>query len=396
MSASYYEFKLPAKILSGDGALEHVPHELSTLGASRPLLLSDEGLEKVGTVRTVQAALRQGGMEAAETFCHIPPDSSIHVVNEIVALYRSSQCDSLIAVGGGSVIDTAKGVGMVLAQKTSDLMDTAGCEVLPRGEHVPFAAVPTTAGTGSEATLVAVVADPEQQVKMEFLSYHLLPDVAVLDPRMTETLPPRITASTGFDSLVHAIEAASCLQRNPVSDAFAERAIRQITEALPVAVKSGKDRTARINMANGSLLAGAAFSNSMVGLVHAIGHALGGVCHVAHGDAMTILLPAVMQYNLEACRQRYGELLLHVAGPEVYAQTPEDRRAEETIQRLTDLRQELSDLTGLPITLSATGKVKKEDFRQVARTALNDGAIIVNPAEADEDEIVAILEEVWE
>ena len=328
--SAYYEFKLPAKILSGDGALEHIPHELESLGAHRPLLLSDQGLEQVGTVKIVQAALRQGGMAAAETFCRIPPDSSIQVVNQIAGLYRQAQCDSLIAVGGGSVIDTAKGVGMVLAQAGSDLLDSAGCEVLPRGAHVPFVAVPTTAGTGSEATLVAVVANPALQVKMEFLSYHLLPDVAVLDPRMTETLPPRITASTGFDALVHAI-----------------------------------------------------------------GHALGGVCHVAHGDAMTILLPAVMQYNLDKCRERYGELLLHVAGPEVYAATPAAQRAQKTIDTLKALRQELADATGLPTTLSQTGRVKQEDFEAVARTALNDGAIIVNPAEADYDEILGILKEVW-
>ena len=393
--SAYYEFKLPVKILSGDGALEHIPHELDSLGAHRPLLLSDQGLEQVGTVKIVQAALRQGGMAAAETFCRIPPDSSIQVVNQIAGLYRQAQCDSLIAVGGGSVIDTAKGVGMVLAQAGSDLLDSTGCEVLPRGAHVPFVAVPTTAGTGSEATLVAVVANPALQVKMEFLSYHLLPDVAVLDPRMTETLPPRITASTGFDALVHAIEAATCLQRNPVSDSFAERAIRQITQSLPRAVKNGRDRRARMAMANGSLLAGAAFSNSMVGLVHAIGHALGGVCHVAHGDAMTILLPAVMQYNLDKCRERYGELLLHVAGPEVYAATPAAQRAQKTIDTLKALRQELADATGLPTTLSQTGRVKQEDFEAVARTALNDGAIIVNPAEADYDEILGILKEVW-
>ena len=145
--SAYYEFKLPAKILSGDGALEHIPHELDSLGAHRPLLLSDQGLEQVGTVKIVQAALRQGGMAAAETFCRIPPDSSIQVVNQIAGLYRQAQCDSLIAVGGGSVIDTAKGVGMVLAQAGSDLLDSAGCEVLPRGAHVPFVAAPTTAGT---------------------------------------------------------------------------------------------------------------------------------------------------------------------------------------------------------------------------------------------------------
>lgn len=391
----YYEFKLPAKILSGEGALEHIPHELTGLGASRPLLLSDQGLEQVGTVKVLQAALRQGGMEPAETFCRIPPDSSIQVVNDIAGLFRAKGCDSLIALGGGSVIDTAKGVGMVLAQAGHDLLDSAGCEVLPRGEHVPFVAIPTTAGTGSEATLVAVVADPEKKVKMEFLSYHLLPDVAVLDPRMTETLPPRITASTGFDALVHAVEAATCLQRNPVSDAFAEKAMGQIVRALPAAVKNGRDRKARMVLANGSLLAGAAFSNSMVGLVHAIGHALGGVCHVAHGDAMTILLPAVMKYNLEACRQRYGELLLPLAGPEVYAATPETIRAETTIETLTALRRSLAQATGLPETLSQTGKVDKADFAAVARTALDDGAIIVNPAQAEFDDIIAILEEVW-
>lgn len=393
--SAYYEFKLPTKILSGVEALEHIPHELNTLGAFRPLLLSDEGLEKVGTVATVQAALVQGGMTAVETFCQIPPDSSIQVVNRIAALYRQLGCDSLIAVGGGSVIDTAKGVGMVLSQAGHDLLDSAGAEVLPRGEHVPLVAVPTTAGTGSEATLVAVVNNPETKVKMEFLSYHLLPDVAVLDPRMTETLPPRITASTGFDALVHAIEAATCLQRNPVSDSFAEKAMGQLARTLPIVVRNGKDRKARMVMANGSLLAGAAFSNSMVGLVHAIGHALGGVCRVAHGDAMTILLPAVMKYNLETCRERYGELLLYLAGPEIYAETPASQRAERAIAFLTDLRQELSDLTGLPTTLTATGKVKKSDFDAVARTALNDGAIIVNPAQADYEDILAILEEVW-
>jgi alcohol dehydrogenase len=244
---------------------------------------------------------------------------------------------------------------------------------------------------------VAVVADPEKKVKMEFLSYHLLPDLAVLDPRMTETLPPRITASTGFDALVHAIESATCLQRNPVSDAFAEKAMGQIARALPVAVREGKNRKARMILANGSLLAGAAFSNSMVGLVHAIGHALGGVCKVAHGDAMTILLPAVMAYNLREsdCRERYSELLLHLAGPEVYAATPKEVRAEGAISFLETLRRELAQVCGLPETLSETGKVRKEDFDAVAKTALNDGAIIVNPAQADYNDIIEILEEVW-
>ena len=236
---TYYEFQLPGKILSGDGALEHIPHELAGLGSRRPLLLSDEGLVKAGAVALVKGAVAQGGGAFAAEFCRIPADSSILVVNEIAALYREAGCDGLVAVGGGSVIDTAKGVRMVLAQGSGDLLQNAGCEVLPRGEQAPFVAVPTTSGTGSEATLVAVVANPEAHVKMEFISYYLLPDAAVLDPRMTATLPPRITASTGMDTLCHAIEAASCLQRNPVSDAFAEKAIGLVSANLMRAVEKG-------------------------------------------------------------------------------------------------------------------------------------------------------------
>ncbi len=392
---SYYEFKLPAKILSGDGALEHIPHELEALGSTRPLLLSDEGLVKAGAVATVEGAMAQGGGAFAAQFCRIPPDSSIRTVNEIAAFFREKNCDGLVAVGGGSVIDTAKGVGMVLAQDSGDLLQNTGCEVLGRGNHVPFIAVPTTSGTGSEATLVAVVANPEKHVKMEFISYHLLPDAAVLDVRMTASLPPRITASTGMDTLCHAIEAASCLQRNPVSDAFAEKAMGLVMQNLPAAVENGQNKAARLAMANASLLAGAAFSNSMVGLVHAIGHALGGVCRVAHGDAMTILLPAVMEFNLPVCGTRYGELLLALAGPEEYAATPAPDRAAAAIGTVDALRRRLHDACGLPVTLRDTGRVEKSAFEAVARTALDDGAMIVNPRQASFEQVLAILEKVW-
>ena len=148
-------------------------------------------------------------------------------------------------------------------------------------------------------------------------------------------------------------------------------------------------------MANASLLAGAAFSNSMVGLVHAIGHALGGVCRVAHGDAMTILLPAVMEFNLLECGVRYGELLLALTGPEEYAATPAPQRAEAAIAAVDALRRRLHDACGLPVTLRDTGRVEKSAFEAVARTALDDGAMIVNPRQASFEQVLAILEKVW-
>lgn len=388
----YYEYHNPVKILSGEAALENIPYEFHALEAKAPLLLSDPGLLTVGAVNTVLRAMAP--VVPAATFTEIPPDSSVAVVNQIAALFREKCCDSIIAVGGGSVIDTAKGVRMVIGQRTDDIESLMGCEVLTAGRHIPFIAVPTTAGTGSEATPVAVISNPERQVKQEYISAHLLPDVAVLDLRMTMTLPAKVTASTGIDALCHAIESYTCLQKNPMSDAYAAGAIPMIMRYLPIAAAQPGNKEARMAMANASLMAGTAFGNSMVGLVHAIGHALGGVCHVAHGDAMSILLPHVMRYNLDKCRSVYGDLLLHLAGPEVYCQTPAHLRAEKSIDIVEAFIQSFGS-TGLPMTLRDTGRVTAADLPQVAQTAISDGAIIVNPKAAGITEIIQILKEAF-
>lgn len=389
----YYEYHNPVKILSGEAALENIPYELGVLEARAPLLLSDAGLVKAGAVDTVLAHMKPASPKAV--FTEIPPDSSVETVNHIARFFAEQGCDSILAVGGGSVIDTAKGVRMVIAQGAADLESLMGCEVLTAGRHIPFIAVPTTAGTGSECTPVAVISNPEKQVKQEYISAHLLPDAAILDVRMTLTLPPRVTASTGVDALCHAIEAYTCLQRNPMSDAYAVAAMGMILEHLPRAIAQPGNKQSRLAMANASLMAGTAFGNSMVGLVHAIGHSLGGICHVAHGDAMSILLPHVMDYNLDACRPVYGHLLLHLAGPEVYVATPEAQRAEAAISLVRHFIASLHDVCGLPVTLQETGKVTEDQFAAVARTAISDGAILVNPKAAGIPEITEILKKAW-
>jgi alcohol dehydrogenase len=388
----YYEYHNPVKILSGEAALENIPYELEILEAKAPLLLSDQGLVAAGAVDTVLKAMAPG--KPAATFTEIPADSSVTVVNAIAKVYAEHACDSLIAVGGGSVIDTAKGVRMVISQRADDIEALMGCEVLTAGNHIPFIAVPTTAGTGSEVTPVAVISNPARKVKQEYISAHLLPDVAVLDLRMTMTLPPKVTASTGVDALCHAIESYTCLQKNPMSDAYASAAIPMILENLPQAVRHPKDKAARMAMANASLMAGTAFGNSMVGLVHAIGHALGGVCHVPHGDAMSILLPHVMAYNLDHCQEVYGKLLLHLAGPEAYVATQPEDRAEAAVQKVREFVASFAEF-GLPQNLQATGRVTEADFEAVAKTAISDGAIIVNPKAAGISEVVEILKKAW-
>ena len=293
------------------------------------------------------------------------------------------------------MLDTAKGVRLLISQTCEDLLELMGCECLPAGKRVPFVAIPTTAGTGSEATAVAVIRNTEKNIKMEYISQQLMPDVAVLDARMTMTLPPRVTASTGMDTLCHAIEAYSCLQKNPLSDAYAAKAVELVRENLLHATRFGHWKEARLAMANASFLAGAAFSNSMVGVVHAIGHALGGVCHIAHGDAMNILLPAGMRFNRKVCKAEYAQLLLYLAGPEVYLKTPEQRRADRAIAEVVHLRKKLNRLTGLPLTLKETG-ADPAKFPEVAAAALNDGAVIVNPRQVTYEAVIRILEYCYE
>ena len=390
---SYFEFVNSAKLLAGDYALENITEEMSLLGSSRPFLLSDKGLEKVGSVKTLLDIFSKSGLKVSGVFTDIPLDSSILKVNEIASLYRKANADGIIALGGGSVIDTAKGLRMLISQGGKDILKYAGAEVLPRGMNVPFTVIPTTSGTGSEATGVAVIKDEEKEVKLEFISSYLLPDVAVLDTRMLESMPPRITAITGLDALTHAIEAYSSMQRNPVSQAYAIAAMRLIIEYLPIAIKEPHNKKARLAMANAAYIAGASFSNSMVGIVHAIGHSVGAVSGVPHGEAMSILLVPSMKYNVNEAREEYSDILLYIAG-DVYASTPNENRAEKAIEVLFAFVDQIRTMAPVRKTLSEAG-VKKEDFQKIANRAINDGALIVNPRAADRDDVLRILSEAF-
>ena len=383
----FYEFQNSTKIVSGKNSIANIPAELGFFNSKRPLLISDAVLNKIGTVEKISKSLKDGNIEIGYTYTEVPQDSDLEVINKLCKIYKENNCDSIVAVGGGSVIDTAKGVRMLISQNVQDINDLMGNEILKYGIHVPFIVIPTTAGTGSEVTLVAVIEDKIKNVKMEFISYFLLPDVAILDPKMTVSLPKKATASTGMDALCHAIEAYSCIQKNPMSDSYAISAISLIRDNLLNAVENGNDEEARLNMANASLMAGVAFSNSMVGLVHAIGHSLGAICHIPHGDAISILLPYVMEYNLDKCEENYAKLLFFFGTEEEYMNTPKEKRAEKLIEKVRNMINDLHEKTGLPNKL----EISDEEIEKVAKTAINDGAIIVSPKKADYEDIVEIL-----
>ncbi len=390
MIPNYYEFCNSAKIVSGTKAIEHIGYELASLGASKPLVLTNKQLRELKVATVVLDALKDTEAEVVAVYDDVPVDSSVAVVNDVARVYRESGADSIVAVGGGSVLDTAKGATIVLTHGAEDLMEYRGAESLMGRREVTFIAIPTTAGTGSEVTSAAVIKDTERHVKMGFTSLSLLPDVAILDPRMTVGLPLRLTASTAMDALTHAVESFSCVQANPLSDCYARSAIDLIRQYLPKVMADSKDPKTRLALANAALLAGAAFSNAMVGIVHAMGHATGGVAGVPHGDAMAILLPHGMAYNLDVAGERYGELLLNLAGAETYASTPRDARPAAAIEAVRAMMQALHEQAGLPLTLTEAG-VLPEQVSEIAVAALNDGAMSMNPKQPTYEDLTDVL-----
>mgnify|MGYP000668046150 FL=1 len=394
MAKPYYEFFCPVKVIAGHAALEHIPFELSTLGATRPLIITDKGVRSNNLLAPIEAAFESTDAVIGCIFDDVPPDSSLETVRKAAQLYRDNNCDAIIAVGGGSVIDTSKATNILVSEGGDDLLKYSGAHNLPKPLK-PFFVIPTTSGTGSEVTMVAVVSDNQKNVKMPFASYYLMPHAAILDPRMTQTLPPHLTAMTAMDAMTHAVEAYTCLAANPISDAYATAAVKKISASLFNVLDNPNDANGRLELAQASTMAGIAFSNSMVGLVHSLGHSLGAVAHLPHGLCMNLFLPYVLEYNKEINADKLADLLLPLAGPDIYAQTPAHLRADKTISTLQTMRDRIYALTKLPRTLRETGKVSEAQFEEIAEKALNDGSIIYNPKEATLQDLKTILEKAW-
>ena len=394
MLPPYFEFQNPVRIISGRKALDNLPYELEQLGSKRPLIVTDPGVSKAGLVKHVVDAFAGSGMVIGGVYDQVPPDSSTRTVHDLADAFRKNQCDALVALGGGSVIDSAKGANILVTEGADDLKQFVGSDLL-KGGLKPLVVIPTTSGTGSEVTTAALISDPDREMKLAITSRYLLPNLAVLDPRLTLTLPPHITAATAMDALTHSMEAYYCFQKNPLSDAYGWAAIRLIGRYLIRVLENGQDEEGRLALANASCMAGVAFSNSMVGMVHALGHGAGAVCHIPHGVVMNIFLPHGLEYNLGKAGELIGELLLPLAGPDVYAETPGEQRASKTVETIVKLRERLHELTGMPCTLKGAG-VAWDRFEEIAGKALNDGSMMYNPTEVEHDDALRVLQKAYE
>ncbi|NWC11679.1 iron-containing alcohol dehydrogenase [Pseudomonas agarici] len=328
--SSISAFKIANKLITGQAAIEQLAAELTRLNVNNPLIVTDAILVKSGTV---DLALAQLGERRYGIFDQVKPEPEIAIVEDCTRVYREGNHDGLIALGGGSAIDIAKGVA-AFAHHEGPLAELFGVDLVKRKGPV-LIAIPTTAGAGSEVTNVAIFSDKQAQLKRGIVSDYLLPDVALVSPIMTLTCPRSVTAASGVDALVHAVESYISLNASPITDAIALGAIKLIAKALPKAYANPSNLQAREDMATASLMAGMAFGNAGVGAVHALAYPLGGRFNIAHGVSNALLLPYVMEWNKMACVERFRDIA-QAMGVRVIDLSAKDA-ADQAVKAMVDL-----------------------------------------------------------
>jgi len=391
MVPEFFEFYNPTKVAYSPGIALDFKAELDLLGVSKYFVVSDKVISDLGLVKRVVDGLESTGIQVTGVFLDVPPNSEVKAVNACAEQAKASGAEGLIAIGGGSVIDTAKAANILICEGGDLVEDHSGAQTLTKPLN-PLVAIPTTAGTGSEVTMVAVIYDEENSVKMAFTDKFLLPDLAVLDPEMTTSMTPGLTASTAMDAMTHAVEAYVGLQWSPVSDALASGAIELICENIVQATLNGSDIEARGNLLVASAMAGIAFSHSMVGCVHSMAHAVGGLCQVPHGIANAILLPHGMEYNFGEVTEKLARLAPFM-GEAVSGLSPDDR-ARKAIESVRKLTGKLNEMGALPLRLRDVG-VPEERLPEIAETAVMDGASFYNPREVVAEEILVHLKNAY-
>lgn len=293
------EFKTAGKLITGLGAIKALADEMKRLGIINCAVITDKGVSSSGLLDQILTLISSKPLLIVDD---IPPEPEVDVIERELGLLREKQIDGIIALGGGSAIDSAK----VLASTydyTGPLLELFGENTLTQ-RNLPLIVIPTTAGTGSEVTNIAILSDPKAQMKKGIVSHCLLPDVAIVAPEMTKTCPPSITAASGIDAFVHALEAYISVNASPITDALAEKALKLIFSSLVHAYNNGENLSAREDMATGSLMAGLAFGNAGVGAVHALAYPLGGRFHLSHGMSNAVMLPHVLKVNAPFCQDK--------------------------------------------------------------------------------------------
>ncbi len=379
-----FEFKLPTRILFGVNLVDSLGEEVKALEIQRVLLVTDKGVVNTGLLKRVIRTLDASAIDHT-IFDSVEANPTTTTVHKGAEIFRRDKCDGLLAVGGGSPMDAAKGIG-VQATHEGDIMDYSRRVGKPVQDITPpLIAIPTTAGTGSEVTWVSVLVDPKDKVKIVVPSLHIAAKVAVVDPSLTVSLPPDVTAATGMDALTHAIEAYVSTKSTPIADSLALTSIQLISSNLREAVGNGENMAARAAMLLASTQAGMAFVNASVALVHAVAHALGGFFDIAHGVANAIMLPLVMRLSLIGNPGKYADIAAAMG------ESVEGLSAMEAAREAVFAVESLAADIGIPQDLKQMG-ADPARISDLAEETLNQtGAYPFNPRKVGKPEVMQLF-----
>ncbi|WP_051330990.1 iron-containing alcohol dehydrogenase family protein [Aneurinibacillus terranovensis] len=379
-----FSFNLPTLIEFGYGKMEKFGQQLISIGVKRIFMVTDKGVESAGLLAALTDSLQAAAIQF-DIYTDVESDPSLETIDRGVEVFQQKPYDCIVAVGGGSPIDTAKGI-RVVAANGGNIGHYAGVNQIPVAPTIPLLAIPTTSGTGSEVTNFGVYSDWQNNVKVTVTSQYMAPTIAWVDPALTMSLPAKMTAASGIDALAHGIETFFSLGSSPASDALAIEAIHTVNRYLSRAVHNGSDMEARIGMSHGSLLAGMAFNNGFLGLAHAIGSALSGHCHVPHGVAIGLLLPKVVEFNATVRPDKAAKIagLMGMKG----------EHSEELALQASPAVARLVEDIGLPTRLREVDVTEKKLF-EIAKDSFKSGMMKFNPRQPSESEVLQLLKEIF-
>ena len=382
-------FIIPPTVITGIGATEQAGEQAKRLGARTALVVTDSGIVKLGYADELVNQLRRVGI-GASLFSDVTPDPTLQNVNDGLEQYQEESCNVIISIGGGSAIDCGKGIAIRLTND-GELAEFMGVNKIPN-PGTPLIAIPTTAGTGSECTKATVITDTEHNVKMMLSSPCIVPQVAIVDPLLSLSTPPHLTSAVGVDALTHAIEAYISKRAQPITDALALEAIRMISGSLRLAWADGGHIEARTEMMLAASIAGMAFINSSVALVHGMSRPIGAYFHVHHGLSNAVLLLDVMEYSVVGAPERFADIA---------------RAMGEPIDGLSPMRQADAAIVGVErlindLQMPRLGEIgiDREEFEtvadQMALDALASGSPANNPRQPTKEDIVALYSKCFE
>jgi len=373
-----FTFELPTKIEYGIGATGDLADVIKNLNAVKVLLVTDKGIVRSGLLDRIIDLLESNKLrwQVFDSVEANPKDYNVQQGTEVASHFGP---DCLVALGGGSPIDCAKAIAVV-ARQGGAVRDYEGPNKI-RADVLPLIAIPTTAGTGSEVTFSSVITDSGEKFKFSIKDPGIAPRVALVDPEMTVSMPPGLTASTGMDALTHAIEGFTAKAAEPIADSAALYAIELITSYLRTAVFDGSNLEARAGMLMGSVLAGIAFSHSDVAAVHCVAEALGGKYDAPHGVCNAVVLPAVMAYNMEYCEERYARI---AAAMGLF-----DENVDKAARRAVDAVQKLAVDVHLP-AFSTLG-VQENDLEELAINSFKNGSNVDNPRPMSKEDYLSLF-----